>query len=130
MVTEVLTELDMNQIQTDEFVFENLALAPASPGVGRTYFDTALGYARTWNGTGWVAAASLVNKFATTIGNGVALSFVVTHNLNTRDVVVSTYNTTTFDEIVAAVQHTTVNTVTLTFGIPPLLNAYRVVVIG
>jgi hypothetical protein len=130
MVTEVLTGLDMNQIETEEFVLDNLAVAPATPVVGQQYFDTVLGFARTWNGTSWAASVSAVNKFAANVGNGVGLAFVVTHNLNTRDVVVSTYNNTTFDEAIATVQHTTVNTVTVTFGVPPLLNAYRVVVIG
>jgi len=33
--------------------FEMLASAPASPGEGRTYYDTTLHKARTWDGTAW-----------------------------------------------------------------------------
>lgn len=131
MPIDVLNTIDMNQNETEEFVFDNLAVAPVTPVAGQTYFDTVLGYARTWNGTIWIPSVSGgVQKFATDIGNGIALSYVVTHNLNTRDVVVSMFNTTTFDEAVATVDHTTVNTITVTFAIPPILNGYRVTVIG
>lgn len=33
--------------------FEPLASAPSSPAEGRTYYDTTLHKARTWNGTAW-----------------------------------------------------------------------------
>jgi hypothetical protein len=54
----------------------------------------------------------------------------VTHNLNTRDVVVMVRDASTHDEILVDVQMTSVNTVTLTFAVAPASNAYKVVVIG
>jgi len=33
--------------------FDELASAPASPGEGRTYYDTTLHKARTWDGSAW-----------------------------------------------------------------------------
>jgi hypothetical protein len=33
--------------------FEALPSAPASPGEGRTYYDTALHKVRTWDGSAW-----------------------------------------------------------------------------
>jgi len=127
---DVLNTLDMNQNETEEFVLDNLAAAPVAPVIGQQYFDTVLGFARTWNGTTWDAALSAVGKFAADVGDGLALSYVVTHNLGTLDVIVSLFNIATGDEAIASVEHTSINTVTVIFGIPPLLNSYRVTVIG
>lgn len=33
--------------------FDELPAAPASPGEGRTYYDTTLHKARTWDGSVW-----------------------------------------------------------------------------
>lgn len=76
--------------------------------------------------------AVVVRKFAQSIGDGAASSFVVNHALNTRDVTVAVYlNSGTFEEIIVDVQHTDVNNVTVVFtGLVPALNAYRVVVHG
>lgn len=114
-------------------ILPSSATAPVTPAVGQQYFDTTLGIPRTWNGTAWLSGApavGAVSKFATTVGDGLALTYTVTHNLNTRDVVVGLYTNTGGAEVLATVVHATVNTVTVTFAIPPLLNQYRVVVIG
>lgn len=130
---DVLVDVDMNQNQTEEFVLDNLAVAPVTPVTGQQYFDTVLGIPRTWDGAAWLSGApavGAVTKFAADVGNGIALAYVVVHNLGTRDVVVSLFNNVTFDQAIATVQHTTINSVTVTFAVPPLLNAYRVTVIG
>lgn len=67
-------------------------------------------------------------RFAATIGNGIATSFPVVHNLGTRDVIVTIYDTTSGDEVTAIVSHTSTSTVTVAFTLPPILNQYRVVV--
>lgn len=70
-----------------------------------------------------------VGGFAQNIGDGVASSFVVTHNLGTRDVSVTTYqNASTWIETLVQVEHTSTNTVTVVFGSPPASNAWRVLV--
>lgn len=62
---------------------------------------------------------------------GGATSQVITHNLNTRDVVVNVYRTLTpWDEIECDVEMTSVNTITLRFAVAPSSNEYSVVVIG
>lgn len=67
--------------------------------------------------------------FAVNVGDGVASSYVVTHNLGTRDVMVTTYlNASPWTETLVQVEHTSTNSVTVTFGSPPALNAWRVVV--
>lgn len=132
-MTDVLVPLDMNQNETEEFVLDNLPAAPLTPVAGQQYFDTVLGIPRCWDGAAWLSGApavGAVTKFAADVGDGLALSYVVVHNLGTRDVVVSLFNNATFDEAIAIIDHTSINSITVTFALPPLLNAYRVTVIG
>jgi hypothetical protein len=66
-------------------------------------------------------------KYFANIGDGVNVSYTVTHNLGTRDVEVTIYrNATPYDEVIVDVQHTTTNTVTVLFSIPPTTNQFRV----
>ena len=69
-------------------------------------------------------------KAVASVGNGTNTSFAVTHNLNTRDVVVNVYDNATFDTVEVDVVRTDVNNVTVSFATAPASNAYRVVVIG
>jgi hypothetical protein len=78
-----------------------------------------------------IDSAVVVSKYNTSIGDGSATSYIVTHNLNTRDVQVTLYdNTAPYAEVIADVQHTTVNTITVLFSVAPTFNQYRVVVQG
>jgi hypothetical protein len=71
----------------------------------------------------------VVTKYAETIGDGTATSYTVTHNLNTRDVIVSLYDTASpYAEVMADVEHSTTNTITILFSVAPTTNKYRVVV--
>ena len=75
--------------------------------------------------------ASRVRKYATTFGDGSSTSYTITHNLNTKNVIVRVYYTGgTFDEIECDVLHATANTVTLVFLTAPTSNQFTVVVIG
>lgn len=69
-------------------------------------------------------------SFAANFGDGTSISYVITHNLGTRDVNVSVYrNSTPWDEVICDVAHTSTNTITLSgFTIPPTTNQFRVVV--
>lgn len=72
-----------------------------------------------------------MRKAAALVGDGAATSFAVTHNFNTRDVLVQVYrNSGSYDEIICEVRRNTVNQVTVLFAAAPAANAFEVVVIG
>lgn len=59
-------------------------------------------------------------KFNTTVGDGSATSYVITHNLGTRNVSVHVYRASgNFDEVICEIQRTTINSVTLIFDVAP-----------
>ena len=64
------------------------------------------------------------------IGDGVNLSYTVTHNFGTRDVIVQVYDAATYDTVIADTVRTSTNVVTVTFTTAPGSNAYKVVVTG
>lgn len=76
-----------------------------------------------------IDSSVVVSKYAASIGDGAATSYTVTHNLNTRDVIVTVYdNSSPYAEVITDVAHTTANTVTIAFSVAPTSNQYRVVV--
>lgn len=69
-------------------------------------------------------------KTSITIGDGVATSFLVTHNLASLDVIVGVYLVSTGMQVIVDCVHTSTNTATITFTAAPATAAYRVVVLG
>lgn len=68
-------------------------------------------------------------KYNTFVGDGSATSYVITHNLNSRDVEVGVYrNSGNYDTVLVEIQRTSVNSITLLFDTAPAANAYRVMV--
>ena len=121
------------------FPFDNLTY------VGGTITDTQHGVrgggtqhaVATSGAAGFMSAADKVRvdaapqKYSANIGDGIATSIVVTHNLGTRDVQVQVYdNSSPWGPIACDAQRTSTNTVTLVFGGAPTTNQYRVVIIG
>ena len=73
----------------------------------------------------------LTNKYTTTLGNATDTSFTVTHNLNTRDVVVTIHETGDDYEVVYTdVKVTTANTVTVLFATAPTAAQYTITIVG
>ena len=71
---------------------------------------------------------NVVGGYAANIGNGVANSFVVTHNLNTLDVTTNLIEVSTGNQVLTDISHTTVNSVTVTFSNVPTSNQYRIII--
>ena len=60
-----------------------------------------------------------------------ATSTTVTHNLNTRDVIVQVYlNSGTFEQVECDVEHTSTTVVTVRFAVAPTAGQYRIVVLA
>lgn len=72
-----------------------------------------------------------IRKFSTSIGDGSATSYTITHSLNTRDVIVRLFpNSGDYDDVEVDVRRPSTTTCTLVFATAPASNAYRVVVLG
>jgi len=67
-------------------------------------------------------------QYVTSIGNGSATSYTVTHNLNSKDVIVQLYDVSSFDTVIADVVRTSVDVVTVDFSTAPTTNDIRVLV--
>ena len=70
-------------------------------------------------------------KYSTTIGDGAAQTFTVTHSFNTRAVTVQIYESASpYAQVEAEVLHTGVNAVTINTNNVPTSGQYTVVVVG
>jgi len=81
---------------------------------------------------GTTASLSLARKFSVTIGDGTALTYAVTHNLNSTATVVQVSRVATpFDAVECELITTSANVVTVNFNAPaPTAGQYLVTVIG
>jgi hypothetical protein len=77
-----------------------------------------------------VDTAIVARKFSATIGNGSATSIAITHNLGTKDVVVSLRLVANDEGIITDWVATDINTVTLTFAVAPAASAIRATIVG
>jgi len=131
---------------TDRITIGGDTVDIASTYVGQSSITT-LGTIATgvWNGTdiavadggtgaGTAAGAKtnlgFMTRYATSIGDGAATDYTVTHSLGTRDVVVSVHDNATYEEVFVNVEKTSTSAVTIRFAVAPSSNAYRVIVIG
>ncbi len=80
--------------------------------------------------TGTVAMTSDITDrfYSTSIGDGTATSYTVTHNLGSQDVIVQLYDTSSLDTVFADVVRTSTSVVTIDFAAAPTSNDIRVLV--
>ena len=71
-----------------------------------------------------------VRKFVQNIGNGRQTEFEVTHQLGTKDVIVTMFHNDTGEEIFTGCNVTSADSVKLSFSDAPADSVYRVVIIG
>jgi hypothetical protein len=89
--------------------------------------ETADQWTLTNDGTNY---HEITRKYKATL-NTSATSYTVTHNLGTKDTVVSIYEVASpFAEVLADVEHTSDSDITIKFAVAPTAGEYRVVVIG
>ena len=70
----------------------------------------------TNNGTTYY---NIPTSYTTTIGDGTTTAYTVTHNLNSRNVIVQLYDSSSYETVYTDVERTTVNTLTVTFASAP-----------
>jgi len=66
--------------------------------------------------------------YKASIGDGSSLTYDVTHNFGTRDVIVQLYDASSYDTVYADVVRTTTNYVTISFAVAPTTNDIRVLI--
>jgi len=128
---------EVTTVGTDPIVFQQFSGAgtyTASDGIlltGTNFTGVVVASGGlTVGGTGFALDTTIaVRKYAANVGDGTATSYTVSHNLGTKDVIVSVYdNSTPFAEVICDVQHTSTTAITLLFSVAPTSNQYRVVV--
>lgn len=73
----------------------------------------------------------ILKKYTEVVGDELETNFVITHNLNTEDVLVSVRETGGEKlEVMPEIKYTSANSLTLTFTLPPEENSIKVLVVG
>lgn len=73
--------------------------------------------------------ASSPQGFAQDIGDGVALTYTVTHNFGTLDVIIDVFEKATNHSVFADISRSNVNDAVIAFGAAIPLNSHRVLII-
>jgi hypothetical protein len=107
-----------------------VSATPVTGSTGATGATGATGPAGADGATGPAGADGQIENttYTTTIGNGSSTAITVTHNLGSRNVVVSVKDASTYVEVECDVAATTANAVTLTFATAPTTGQYTVTV--
>ena len=81
--------------------------------------------------SGTIVTAQIATKVTQSIGDGVNTSFVVPHNLNTRDLTVAIrQNAEDYALVYADIEFTTLDSITVRFALPIDPNQYTVTIVG
>ena len=82
----------------------------------------------TTDGSNYYNISTAADSFKTSIGDGSATSYTVTHNLGTRDVLVELYDASSYETVIADVTRTSTSVVTVAFTVAPTSNDIRVLI--
>jgi len=140
-VNGTLTSLNTEQVTIEDNVVvlnSNVTGSPVANGGIEVERGTSTNVSVLWNETDdeWTLTNdgtnfhAVVRKFSQTLSTS-ATSYVITHNLGTRDVLVQIYEVASpYAQIEADVEHTSTTETTLRFASAPSSGAYRVVISG
>lgn len=121
--TAAVTPLGLASVvatETSQGLAEIATQAETNAGLDDTRIVTPLKLAT------YVTAAT--GAYSTSVGNGSATSFTVTHNLGSSAVLVQLYENATGAQVMTDIVVTGVNTITVSFTTAPTTNQYLVVV--
>jgi hypothetical protein len=133
-----ISTTEVNIVDNKILLNTNVTNAPSTNAGVKVNRGTSADVEILWNETSdqWTLTNDGTNyheitrKYKTTL-NTSATSYTVTHNLGTKDIVVSIYEVAApYAEIVADVEHTSDTAATIKFAVAPASGEYRVVVIG
>lgn len=114
--------------ETVQGIIEIATTAEVTTGTDDTRAITPLKLKQALGTSGTLSA---VRKFVATIGDAVALSYTVTHNLNTANTNCSISRTgTPFDAVECEIIDTSVNTTTFNFNVAPTAAQYTATIMG
>ena len=82
----------------------------------------------TTDGSNYYNISTAADSFKTSIGDGSATSYTVTHNLGSRDVLVELYDASSYETVIADVTRTSTSVVTVAFTVAPSSNDIRVLI--
>ena len=111
---------------------DDVALASSTAGHGLTFTSGVLSITGlAVSASGLTTSTPTTARIASdTIGDGSNTSFVITHNMGTRDVIIQVYDAASYDTVIADVVRSTTDTATITFSSAPSSNAYVAVITG
>lgn len=93
----ILTNVNLNQNEVQNFVIQNLAVAPSNPKEGQMYYDTSAKKVKIWDGEKWVSGGSdAPARIVGSVGEGGTVADLPTSSVNVGDTYVvvkaGTYN--------------------------------------
>lgn len=121
--------VNFNDEPTSHLRLPNVAGNVAAPALGEVWLDTTAKAVKVHISSTQTLAHARV--FGLTVGDGTATSYVVTHNLNSTDVLATAFTISSGLTVTpTSITRTSANAVTVVFGSAPALNSTRVVVVG
>lgn len=122
-----ITPTTNNQLTRKKYVDDSVATKQDTL-VSGTNIKTVNG--NSLLGSGDIVISGGSQKYVGTItGDGTTTSFTITHNLDSRDVIVQVYDNTSYETVIVDVTRDTVNTVQIDFTTAPVVDkVYKVVV--
>jgi hypothetical protein len=133
-----ISTTEVNIVDNKVVLNTNVTGAPSADAGLKVNRGTSADVELLWNETAdqWTLTNDgtsyheITRKYKTTL-NTSATSYTVTHNLGTKDTVVSIYEVASpFAEVLADVEHTSDSDITIKFAVAPTAGEYRVVKIG